>query len=98
MAPQQPDDAAFNAKLRSFDIRFLETNFQSLLEVELQTRDRVLARVRPGDGDAGHGDDERIGRRLRDVDVAAAGVRERFPTWCHVAVPGAQADSDCRSG
>ena len=86
-APQKPDDAALERQFGSLDIGFLKIDFEALVQLKVHCRCRGLDGVAARDGDAGHGDDDRVRSRLCDVDVATSGVHESLADWRDVRVP-----------
>jgi hypothetical protein len=98
VAAQQADDARLHGQFDGFDVRLVDHHFKAMGQVEIQVGQRVLEGMAPRDGDGGHGDDDRIGRRLRDVDVAPAGVGEALAVRGDVAVPFVQRQGRLRRG
>src|SRR5262249_43123538 len=86
VAAEQADDAGVNGQLGGLDVLALEDDLEALLQVEVHGGDAGAARRAEGDGDAGHGDDDGVRRRLLYVDVARAGVRAALAVRVDVAV------------
>ena len=95
MAAEQTDDATLHRQLALFDLGIVEGQLETLLQVECLSGQGVAQRA-VGDGGPRHGDDERIGRWLSDVDVSTAGMRPAATLRRDVAVTRAEYERDRR--